>query len=92
MNLNKHDTSLTAEIEALPESHKHTVGACGAMFTRMIAGVEERASVEAAGLAARLVRAILDAADEVRADEPHTMGTADCVCEEPCRYCKCETS
>ena len=22
--------------------------------------------------------------------EPHTMGAAECVCEEPCRYCKCE--
>lgn len=23
-------------------------------------------------------------------DEPHRPGLAECVCEEPCRYCKCE--
>lgn len=25
-------------------------------------------------------------------DEPHTPGVAECVCEEPCRYCRCEPS
>jgi len=23
-------------------------------------------------------------------DEPHRPGLAECVCEEPCRYCQCE--
>lgn len=23
-------------------------------------------------------------------DEPHTIGAAECVCEEPCRYCHCK--
>jgi len=23
-------------------------------------------------------------------DEPHRPGLAECVCEEPCRYCRCE--
>ena len=26
----------------------------------------------------------------VEDDEPHTPGRAECVCEEPCRYCRCE--
>ena len=67
-SLDGHDPGLTAAIEALPERERQTVGACGAMFTRMIAGVEEQAGEDAAGLAVRVVQAIIAQAEQVKAE------------------------
>lgn len=37
-----------------------------------------------------LLRAINDAAPVKYANGGYVKARAECVCEEPCRYCKCE--
>lgn len=68
-SLDNHDPGLTAAIEALPATERQAVGACGAMFTRMIAGVEEQAGEDAAALAVRVVQAIIAQADQAKAEQ-----------------------
>ena len=67
--LDDHDPGLVAAVEALPAPERQAVGACGAMFTRMIAGVEEQAGETAAGLAVRVVQAIIAQAEQVKAGQ-----------------------